>query len=130
MVQEKTIGGAHVLTTAKGFTVYWFVIDGPNKSKCYGSCSKYWPIVKGPVSAGSGVTGKLSTFTRTDGTTQASWNGHPLYTYVGDTKPGDTKGNGLNISGGVWKEVVLSGSAPAPAPSKSSSSGGGGGYGY
>lgn len=127
-VKTTSMGGAKVLTTAKGFTVYWFVIDPKNKSKCYGSCSKYWPIVKGPVSA-SGVSGTFGTITRTDGTKQATWNGHPLYTYVGDTAPGQAKGNGLNISGGVWKEVVVSGSAPAPAPSKSTSSGGGG-YGY
>ena len=128
MVKTASMGGAHVLTTAKGFTIYWFVIDPKNKSKCYGSCAKYWPIVKGPVSAGSGVTGHFGTITRTDGTTQATWNGHPLYTYVGDTAPGQAKGNGLNISGGVWKEVALSGNAPAPAPSMSSSGGGGGGY--
>ena len=73
-------------------------------------------------------TGHFGTITRTDGTTQATWNGHPLYTYVGDTAPGQAKGNGLNISGGVWKEVALSGNAPAPAPSMSSSGGGGGGY--
>jgi predicted lipoprotein with Yx(FWY)xxD motif len=128
-LQERTIGGKKVLTTAKGFTVYWFAIDTMTKSKCNGSCSHYWPPVKGPVTAGHGVTGKLGTIKRDDGTLQATYNGHPLYTYVGDTAPGQNKGNGLNISGGLWYEVTVTGSA-APAPSPSQSSSGGGGYGY
>jgi predicted lipoprotein with Yx(FWY)xxD motif len=68
--------------------------------------------VKGPATAGAGVTGQLGTITRSDGTTQATYNGHPLYTYAGDTAPGQAKGNGLNVSGGVWYEVPVSGSAP------------------
>ena len=60
-----------------------------------------------------GVTGKLGTITRSDGTAQATYNGDPLYTYVGDTAPGQAKGNGLNASGGVWHEVTVSGSAAA-----------------
>jgi predicted lipoprotein with Yx(FWY)xxD motif len=67
------------------------------------------------------VTGTLATITRSDGTVQATWNGHPLYTYISDTAPGQAKGNGLNLSGGVWHEVTISGTA-------ASSSGGGGGY--
>jgi predicted lipoprotein with Yx(FWY)xxD motif len=119
------IGGATVLTNAKGFTLYWFVPDTSTTSKCNGSCATYWPPVKGPVTAGAGVTGKLSTITRSDGSTQATYNGHPLYTYVADGAPGQAKGNGLNLSGGVWHEVTVSGAA-APAPSASA----GGGYGY
>ena len=126
MVKERKIGGATVLTTAKGFTIYWFAADTMMKSNCNGSCIKYWPPVKGPATAGPGVSGKLGTIKRSDGTLQATFNGHPLYTYVGDSAPGQNKGNGLNISGGLWHEVTLSGSA-APAPSQSSSSGG---YGY
>jgi predicted lipoprotein with Yx(FWY)xxD motif len=71
------------------------------------------------------VTGTLGTITRPDGTTQASYDGHPLYTYAGDTAPGQAKGNGLNVSGGVWHEVTVSGTAPASSPSASSH-----GYGY
>ena len=82
--------------------------------------------MKGPVSAGPGVTGKLATIKRPDGSVQATYNGHPLYTYKGDSAPGQAKGNGLNLSGGVWHEVTASGAA-APAPSQSTSSGG---YGY
>jgi predicted lipoprotein with Yx(FWY)xxD motif len=125
-LQERKIGGKEVLTTAKGFTVYWFARDTNNKSNCSGSCATYWPPVKGPVTAGPGVTGKLGTARRADGSLQATYNGHPLYTYVGDHAPGQNKGNGLNISGGLWYEVTASGSA-APAPSQSST---GGSYGY
>ena len=122
------IGGATVLTDAKGLTVYSFAPDTSTKSNCNGSCANYWPPVKGPVTAGSGVTGQLGTITRSDGSTQATYAGHPLYTYVGDTAPGQAKGNGLNLSGGVWHEVTVSGgAAPAPSTSASSTSHG---YGY
>jgi len=118
------IGGVTVLTNAKGFTLYWFVPDTSTTSKCNGSCAVYWPPVKGPVTAGAGVTGKLGTIKRSDGSAQATYNGHPLYTYVADKAPGQAKGNGLNLSGGVWHEVTVSGAA-APAPSGSASAGGG-----
>jgi predicted lipoprotein with Yx(FWY)xxD motif len=108
-LQERTIGGKKVLTTAKGFTVYWFAIDTMTKSKCYGSCSHYWPPVKGPVTAGTGVSGKLGTIKRTDGTVQATYNGHPLYTYIGDSGPGQAHGNKLNLNGGLWFEVRVTG---------------------
>ena len=121
------IGSATVLTNAKGFTVYTFAIDTPGHSNCNGSCAHFWPPVKGPVTAMAGISGTFATITRSDGTTQETWNGHPLYTYVGDAAPGEAKGNGLNLSGGVWHEVVVAGTA-APAPSGSSSSGGGYGY--
>ena len=125
-VMERTIGGTQVLTNSAGLTLYWFVPDTSTTSKCTGSCATYWPPVKGPVTAGSGVTGTLSTITRSDGTTQVTYDGHPLYTYVGDTAPGQNKGNGQNLSGGKWYEVTVSGAAPAASTSPS----GGGGYGY
>jgi predicted lipoprotein with Yx(FWY)xxD motif len=103
------IGGVTVLTNAGGFTLYWFAPDTPAKSNCDGSCATFWPPAKGPPTPGQGVTGKLGTITRSDGTAQATYNGHPLYTYVGDTATGQAKGNGLNASGGVWHEVTVSG---------------------
>ena len=133
-VTAKTIGSQQVVVDSKGMTLYWFAIDTPSKSNCSGSCATYWPPVKGPVTAGSGVTGTLGTITRSDGTTQATYDGHPLYTYVADTSPGQNKGNGLNISGGLWWEMTVSGSTPPAAAgstaSAKSTSGGGGGYGY
>jgi len=122
------IGSATVLTNAKGMTLYWFVRDTSTKSNCNGSCLHYWPPVLGSVTAGSGVTGQLGTITRSNGAKQATFNGHPLYTYIGDAGPGTDKGNGLNLSGGVWHAVVLTGAA-APGASPSAASGGGG-YGY
>jgi predicted lipoprotein with Yx(FWY)xxD motif len=102
------IGGATVVTNAKGFTLYWFVPDTATTSKCNGSCATFWPPVKGPATAGAGVTGKLATIKRADGSVQATYNGHPLYTYVGDHAPGQATGNGLNVNGGVWHEVTVS----------------------
>ena len=122
------VGGTTLLTNAKGFTLYWFVPDTSTASKCNAACAKYWPPVPGPASAGAGVTGTLGVITRSGGAKQATWDGHPLYTYVGDTAPGMAKGNGLNASGGVWHEIALTGkAASAPKASHSASSGG---YGY
>jgi predicted lipoprotein with Yx(FWY)xxD motif len=118
------IGGVTVLTNAKGFTLYSFAPDTPTMSKCNGTCAQNWPPVKGPATA-SGVQGTFGTIKRSDGSTQATFDGHPLYTFVGDTAPGQAKGNGLDASGGVWHEVTTAGSAPA-----GSSSSGSGGYGY
>ena len=68
----KTIGSQQVVTNSAGFTVYWFAPDTSTTSKCTGSCATYWPPVKGPATAMSGVTGKLGTITRSDGTTQVT----------------------------------------------------------
>jgi len=103
------VGNVTVLTNAKGLTVYTFAADSPGKSNCYGSCAAYWPPVTGTPSAASGIAGTFGTTTRTDGTKQVTWNGHPLYTYVGDHGPGQANGNNLNINGGLWKEVTVSG---------------------
>jgi predicted lipoprotein with Yx(FWY)xxD motif len=125
-LMSRTINGTQVLTNSAGYTLYWFALDTSTTSKCTGSCATYWPPVKGPATAGSGVTGTLGTITRPDGTTQATYDGHPLYTYAGDHAPGQNSGNGLNLSGGVWHEVTVSGAAPAASASSSSA----GGYGY
>jgi predicted lipoprotein with Yx(FWY)xxD motif len=123
-VVERNIGGTEVLTNSAGLTLYWFAPDTSTTSKCTGSCATYWPPVKGPATAGSGVTGTLGVITRPDGTMQATYDGHPLYTYVGDTAPGQNKGNGLNLSGGLWYEMTVSGATPAPGASSSSHGGG------
>ena len=120
------IGGAMVLTNAKGFTLYSFAPDTSTTSNCNGTCAQNWPPLKGPATA-SGVKGTFGTIKRSDGSTQATFDGHPLYTFVGDTAPGQAKGNGLNAAGGLWHEITTSGSA-ASAPAGASS--GGGGYGY
>jgi predicted lipoprotein with Yx(FWY)xxD motif len=103
------IGGVTVLADANGRTLYWFAPDAAARSACYGSCAAYWPPVKGPATAGPGVTGTLSVLTRSDGSVQAAYDGHPLYTYIGDSAPGQANGNGLNLNGGLWHEVPASG---------------------
>lgn len=125
MLLSRTIAGKKVLTNSAGFTLYWFAPDTSTASKCTGSCATYWPPVKGPATAGSGVTGTLGIITRTGGEKQATYDGHPLYTYAGDSAPGQNKGNGINASGGLWYEVTVSGTVPASgSPSSSSSYGG------
>ena len=101
------VGGVTVLTDSKGFTLYSFAPDTATTSNCTGSCAAYWPPLTGAPTAGPGVTGELGTITRPDGTTQATYNGHPLYTYVGDTHPGQANGNNLNLNGGLWHEVTI-----------------------
>jgi predicted lipoprotein with Yx(FWY)xxD motif len=124
-VQAATVGGTKVLTNAKGYVLYWFAPDTSTTSKCTGSCATYWPPVAGPATAGSGVTGTLGTITRSDGSKEVSYDGHPLYTYAGDTAPGQAKGNGLNASGGLWYEMTVSGATPGASSSATSATGNG-----
>jgi predicted lipoprotein with Yx(FWY)xxD motif len=102
-------GGVTVLTNAKGRTVYWFAADAPGKSNCYGSCAAYWPPVTGAPSKGPGIPGRIGTIARSGGSRQVTYNGHPLYTYVGDSGPGQAHGNNLNLNGGLWHEIALPG---------------------
>ena len=125
-LKTTTINGATVLTNAKGFTLYSFGPDTSTKSNCVGQCATFWPPVKGPVT-GSGIKGTFGIIKRSGGPAQATFDGHPLYTYIGDKSPGQAKGNGLNAVGGVWHEVTTSGTA---APASKSPPGGSGGYGY
>jgi predicted lipoprotein with Yx(FWY)xxD motif len=89
-----------VLVDGKGMTLYLFTKDSPNTSACSGQCLVAWPPLVGKPTAGSGVDdSKLGSFVRTDGSTQATYNGWPLYYWKGDTKAGDVSGQ--NVSG-VW----------------------------
>jgi predicted lipoprotein with Yx(FWY)xxD motif len=110
MLRTTTIGGVSVLTNSSGRTLYWFAPDTPSSSACYGSCAAYWPPVIGTPQAGPGVTlSKIATIARKDGTIQVTYAGHPLYTYVGDTAPGQASGNNINLNGGLWHEVPAAG---------------------
>jgi len=119
--------------TVDGRTLYWFAKDTSTQSNCNGSCATYWPPVIGTAIAASGTSlpHVFGTIKRADGQTQATYDGHPLYTYTGDTARRQVNGNGLNASGGLWWAVTPSGtelgSSPAPAASSSSSSSGGSG---
>ncbi|MFT3832894.1 MAG: hypothetical protein QM711_06180 [Micropruina sp.] len=89
-----------ILVDGTGKTLYMFTKDTPNTSNCAGQCLAAWPALLGKPTAGSGVDGaKLGSFTRPDGSTQASYNGWPLYYWKGDSKAGDTTGQKVND---VW----------------------------
>jgi predicted lipoprotein with Yx(FWY)xxD motif len=124
-----------ILVTSQGYAVYMFAIDTPTKSNCNAACLKFWPALTGTPSAASGssLTGKFGTITGTGGITQATYNGHPLYLFAADKKPGQVNGNGVNASGGLWYALTPAGAkltaATKPAASASSASGSGG-YGY
>jgi predicted lipoprotein with Yx(FWY)xxD motif len=107
LLKARPIGGTEVLTNAKGLTLYSFAPDSPSRSACYGSCAAYWPPVPGNVAAGPGVTGTIGSINRTGGSTQATYDGHPLYTYIGDSAPGQDKGNNINLNGGLWLDVPV-----------------------
>lgn len=116
-------------------TVYLFEADKGTKSACAGACASLWPPV--PASAGSQVAGgldasKLGTTTRSDGTTQLTYAGHPLYYFAEDKETGQTKGQGVKAFGALWYVLGTSGSAIKTSASSSSSSEGseGGGYRY
>jgi predicted lipoprotein with Yx(FWY)xxD motif len=109
VLKARDVGGVNLLTNASGLTLYTFAPDTPGKSACYGDCAAYWPPVTGTPSAGPGVTGTLGTINRTDGTRQATYDGHPLYTYIGDHAPGSASGNNVNLNGGLWHDVPITG---------------------
>ena len=117
------VKGVTVLTNSKGFTLYSFAPDSATKSHCNGACATSWPPVK-PATT-SAVKAPFATIKRSDGATQLTFHGHPLYTFTGDTSPGQANGNGSTAFGGTWHEAPAAGGT---APSTSGS--GNGGYGY
>ncbi len=109
VLRSADVGGTTVLTNAQGRTLYWFAPDTSSKSACYGACAQYWPPVSGPDRLAAGVPGVLGTIQRTGGSVQETYDGHPLYTYIGDSGPGQAHGNNLDLNGGYWHEVVVTG---------------------
>jgi predicted lipoprotein with Yx(FWY)xxD motif len=96
----------------EGFTLYDFHKDKGTTSACYGGCAKVWAplLTEGKPQVGEGaMASKLGTTTRKDGTTQVTYSGHPVYTYVGDKKPGDTTGNDFSSFGAQWYALSPSG---------------------
>jgi predicted lipoprotein with Yx(FWY)xxD motif len=108
-LSSRDVGVATVLTNSMGRTLYWFALDSPSTSRCTGSCTAYWPPVTGTPSLAPGLTGTLGTIARAATVRQATFDGHPLYTYIGDSGAGQTSGNGLNLNGGIWHEVTVNG---------------------
>lgn len=108
-----------ILVDGKGRTIYEFANDKDSRSTCEAVCAATWPYVPAPASLPTslpGVAGKIGTTTRDDGTRQLTVAGHPVYTFVGDSTPGQTNGQGLNLNGGVWNVV-----SPVGAPVTNSS---------
>jgi predicted lipoprotein with Yx(FWY)xxD motif len=104
---SRRIDHVNVLTNANGFTLYWFAPDTATSSHCNGTCTAYWPPVTGAPILAPGVIGTPGTVKRGDGVAQATYDGHPLYTYIGDTAPGQASGNGIDLNGGLWHEVTV-----------------------
>jgi predicted lipoprotein with Yx(FWY)xxD motif len=133
--QSATVGIANtglgnILVNSAGRTVYLFGKDTGTQSTCTGACAQNWPplLAKGTPTAGSGATSSmLGTTTRSDGGRQVTYNGHPLYLFVGDKKPGDTNGQGLTAFGGSWFALTAAGNQVS---GQGTNSGGGGGFGY
>jgi len=101
-----------VLVDGNGRTLYLFEKDTSSASTCAGSCATYWPPLTTtgkPVAGDGALAGELGTTERTDGKTEVSYNGHPLYYYVGDTKAGDTTGQGLDLFGAEWNVLSPAG---------------------
>lgn len=103
------VHGVTVLTNARGFTLYWFAPDTLTKSVCYGTCAAYWPPVVGTPSSGTGIVGRVGTIRRSNRATQVTYDNHPLYTYVGDSALGQANGNRIDLNGGWWYEMKVSG---------------------
>lgn len=101
-----------ILVDSSGRTLYLFLADKGPTSVCYGSCAQYWPpvLTNGqPIAAGGVLPGLLSTTKRSDGTTEVTYDGHPLYYFITDKKAGDVAGQGVNGFGGLWYVVSPSG---------------------
>jgi predicted lipoprotein with Yx(FWY)xxD motif len=113
-----------ILVDSQGRTLYLFGKDSGTTSTCTGACATAWPplMASGTATVGGGANaGMVGTTMRPDNSQQVTYNGHPLYLFSRDTKPGDTNGQGVNAFGGIWDAVSTSGS---PATNQSSGSGG------
>ena len=133
-----TVGAANegslgkILVDSQGRTLYLFKKDSGTKSACSGACALNWPPLRasGKATVGGGASAsELGTTARSDGKPQITYNGHPLYLFVGDKKAGDTNGQGLTAFGGGWFALSSAGSqVSAQSSGGSAGSGGGGGY--
>jgi predicted lipoprotein with Yx(FWY)xxD motif len=122
-VESTSLG--KVLDNGQGRTLYVFQGDTGTKSNCSGACATNWPpLTSAKPTVGKGANASMiGTTKRSDGTTQVTYNGHPLYTFEGDSSPGDTSGQGVNAFGGLW--YVLSPAGQQVTTSGSTNSGGG-----
>jgi predicted lipoprotein with Yx(FWY)xxD motif len=127
-VRLASTGPGKVLMNGHARTLYLFRADHGTTSACTGACASTWPPLRatGKASVGTGLqAAAVGTTKRTDGKPQLTYRGHPLYTYTGDHRAGDTTGQGITAFGGGWFAVTASG-----AQASGSASGGGTGFGY
>jgi predicted lipoprotein with Yx(FWY)xxD motif len=124
------------LVDANGRTLYLFQGDRPNVSTLSAAGAAVWPPFTSntkPLATGGALVGQIGTIAGTNGSMQVTYNGHPLYYYVGDHNPGQTLGQGLNQFGGLWYVLSAGGSAITSAPvahAPSTPSGNGSSSGY
>jgi predicted lipoprotein with Yx(FWY)xxD motif len=110
-----------IVTDDAGMTLYVFDNDSSGESTCYEACAQTWPPLTGEASAGDGIdAGLIATSERTDGTTQVTYDGKPLYYYAPDAAPGDVNGQGV---GDVWWVVGPDGTTITEAVDAASTSG-------
>jgi predicted lipoprotein with Yx(FWY)xxD motif len=112
-IEVRSTGLGKILVDSQGRTLYLFKKDSHGRSACTGECAKFWPPlrVSGKPTAGSGISAaKLGTISRSDGTRQVTYNGHPLYTFLQDSRPGQTHGEGLTAFGAMWFVLSPAGS--------------------
>lgn len=116
-----------ILTDTRGMTLYHFTPDTPTKTACTGGCAKTWPplLSKSMPTHAAGLSGKLS-IVNDDNGSQVSYNGHLLYTYSGDTAPGQATGDGLLGKWFATKPGLPAAASGSPSSTSSSSKGGGG----
>ena len=126
-VDVATTGLGKTLVDSKGRTLYLFKKDSGTTSACAGECAADWPPLRanGDPTVGSGANAsQIGTTTRSDGNPQVTYNGHPLYLYEGDTKPGDTNGQGSTAFGASWYALSPAGKQVSGRASSSSDAGG------
>ena len=128
-VSVANTGLGNILVDSQGRTLYHFEKDSGTTSTCSGGCATAWPPLRAsgkPTAGGGAKASLLGTTPRSDGKPQVTYNGHPLYGYQGDSKAGDTNGQGINGFGAPW--YVLSPSGNAITAASSSSGGSSNGY--
>jgi predicted lipoprotein with Yx(FWY)xxD motif len=122
-----------ILVDSTGRTLYLFKADVGTNSACTGACASAWPplLAAGKPTAGTGLAAsKIATITRSGGNRQVTYNGHPLYLYVGDQKPGDVTGQGVTAFGAAWFALTPAGNQISASASSSGGVSGSGGGAY
>jgi predicted lipoprotein with Yx(FWY)xxD motif len=131
VVSTATTSLGRILVDSRGHTLYLFQKDKNGKSACSGQCATNWPPLIAssgkPIARAGAKASLLGTTKRADGRMQVTYDHHPLYTFVKDTKKGQTTGEGLDAFGAKWYAVSPAGAKVVKA-SSSTNTGGGGGY--